>query len=255
MVKIQLLEQLKKAFGATPSSVLPSTRNVKSRVADLLALVQRDDLSQLGREGTDREIARLSALMGQDDPATTPVYPPKNRSGQDLFETDGRLRGTGLASFAAEVRWGVARLMDSGEWSVIAPRDLTRVVTGGGLLGLPASFYLRSGSFFGMALWRAQELIGGELGNIRKCQFQKCGKLYLSIHGKRYCSKQCAQNERARRFKTNLTPEEQREHNRLNRIRKLPRKKADAFLAKLEAREPAQATALRSLREKTTPRV
>jgi hypothetical protein len=53
---------------------------------------------------------------------------------------------------------------------------------------------------------RAMELLEREGGNIRKCEYQSCGRLFL-IHDKRqrFCSEACANQTRLERFRSQMS--------------------------------------------------
>jgi hypothetical protein len=248
-----LLRKLWKDISSNRESLPPKT-DVETRASKLLAFVQRTDLGRLDHAGFRRAIDELNTIFANSDAEAVRTHVSKDPYEQDLLEAGSYSGAAHLANFATEVRLGVMGLKSSGKWPLRAPRDLVRIASWGPIYGGPAGFYLSSGSFFELLLWRAQELLGRLVHRIKVCQFGKCGKLYLAIQGRRYCSKQCGQNTRGSRSRSSRTPGQRREHNRLHYVRTLSPNKAVKYLDKLEASEPEKAAALRRLFEKSKRR-
>ncbi len=242
------LKLAQKTFGRLSSSdreSLSLKKHVEARASELLAFVQQEDFQQLNDLELNGAIARLTGILAPYDAMAATTYVPNNLHKQ--LEAGSNFDRADLARFAAQVNRGINMLLFSGQWRLLAPRDLARIVSWGPMLGRPSQFRLISGSFFELSLWRAQELLAGVVHRVRECRYQKCGKLCLAIRGKQYCSKQCAQNEHARRFRASLNPKDRREYNRLSYLRKLQRNKRYKYLAGLQRDEPENAEALRVL--------
>jgi hypothetical protein len=230
-----------------------SSKNERLQASKLLTLIQRD-LQRMDAQGIDQALVQLHEMIQGSDVATR-IQLSENPSEESrletamssgMFFTDINLTAMGrLRLFAQAVKVGLDRLQDGEKgWELSPPRDMKRIA-------LPAMLYLRSEAFFDLALWKAQELLAAEFHNIKTCAYEKCRKLFIPIHGKKYCSVRCGQNTRAMTFKKSLSAEEKRELNRITYLRKLTPDKAKIALAKWEVKEPENASYLRALYEKS----
>ena len=231
------------------------SKNGRLQASKLLALIQRGDLDQIDANGIDQAVIQLREMIQQSDALGMRVQLPDNPSDESRLETAMSSVGffpeinltaiARLRRFANDVKLGLNQLKGREKgWELWPPHDMKRIAR-------PGRIFLRSEGFFDLALWKAQELLAAEFYNIKTCEYRKCDKLFIPIHGKKYCSIRCGQNSRAMTFKKGLSPDEKRELNRLAYLRKLAPAKAEVALAKWEVKEPEKASYLRALYEKS----
>ncbi len=223
----------------------------------LLALTQRTDIHRIDARGIDLALVQLREMIEQSDAAGMRVRLSDDRSEQSRIETTQSSIGffpeinstavVRLQRFADDVKLGLDQLGNrerSGKgWELWPPHGMKRIAR-------PGMIFLSGDQFFDLALWKAQELLAAEFSNIKTCEYRKCRKLFIPIHGKKYCSVRCGQNSRAVTFKKGLSSDEKQELNRITYLRKLTPAKAAIALAKWEAKEPEKAAALRGFYEK-----
>jgi hypothetical protein len=234
-----------------------SAKNVKLQATNLLALIQLADLHRISARALDRALAQLREMIEQSNAAGIGVRLLDDSSEQSHLETAqssigffpeiNRTAIVRLQRFANDVKLGLDQLGShekyAAGWELWPPHGMKRIAC-------PGMLYLSGDQFFELALWKAQELLAAEFINIKTCAYRKCRKLFIPIHGKKYCSVRCGQNTRAVTFKKSLSSDEKKELNRITYLRKLIPAKAEIALAKWEAKEPQKTPALRAFYEK-----
>ncbi len=94
-----------------------------------------------------------------------------------------------------------------------------------------------SGNIREVFLLNVVDLLQAEGGRIKRCAWEPCGKLFIKLKRGAYCSRDCSQRERTRRYQGKLGSEAWREKRHQYYVRKVERIKGKKFAEKIRRRK------------------
>jgi hypothetical protein len=137
-----------------------------------------------------------------------------------------RLDAVALQHFMTNVRVGIAALLEGGTWQLRDSIERTMRRNSSDEGGFIVSSY-SADDLLVIARWRAQDLAGAHIQDIRRCRRSACGRLFVVNKRAEYCGRSCSQVERTARWRKK-NPNDARELRHRSYKNKVAREKGAA---------------------------